>query len=182
VILLARSRTILLTLAAGVLLAGCASQDAVTVSMPGSIRLGPAGSQFKASFPHTPTKMAFKDSGVKQAQYGVGVQTDTTYVSGGDGPPEMNVSVESLTNTVPSRRVNPFLRSYLSTSHGGRIIKWFGLRAAEEFVPGCDPSGQCAGTIGNLVVLDGTTVYFVFTHQNSRAAAQDEIRTFRVAD
>ena len=174
--LLARSTIALLALASGVLLAGCTAQP---VSMPLSIRLGPAGSQFRASFPHTPTKETFKDSGVKQAQYGVGVQTNTTYVSGGDGPPEMDVWVESLTNSVPSRRVDPFLRSYL-TNHGGRIIKWFGLPAAEEFVPGCDPSGQCVGTVGNLVVLDQTTVYFVFTHQNSRATAQDEIRTFRV--
>jgi len=51
---------------------------------------------------------------------------------------------------------------------------------AEEYVPGCDPSGRCVGTVGNLVVLDRTTVYFVFTQQNSRAVAQDEIRTFRV--
>jgi hypothetical protein len=181
VILLGRSKTVLLTLASGALLAGCTSQVAVNVSMPVPIRLGPAGSQFKASFPHTPTKMTFKDSGVKQAQYGVGIQTTTNYVSGGDGPPEVDVWVESLTNSVPSRQVNPFLRSYLSTSHGGRIIKWYGLPAAEEFVPGCDPSGQCVGTVGNLVVLDATNVYFVFTHQNSRAAAQDEIRTFRVA-
>ena len=105
---LARSRTILLALTSGVFLAGCTSQVAVTVSMPVPIRLGPVGSQFKASFPHTPTKMIFKDSGVKQAQYGVGVQTNTTYVSGGDGPPEVDVWVESLTNFVPSRRVNPF--------------------------------------------------------------------------
>ena len=63
---LARSRTILLALTSGVFLAGCTSQVAVTVSMPVPIRLGPVGSQFKASFPHTPTKMIFKDSGVKQ--------------------------------------------------------------------------------------------------------------------
>lgn len=178
--LLARSTIALLALASGVLLAGCTSQVAVTVSMPEPTRLGPTGSQFKASFPHTPTKETYIDSGVKQAQYGVGVQATTTYVSGGNGPPEMDVWVESLTNIVPPRRVNPFLRSYLSTPHGGRIIKWFGRPAAEEFVPGCDPSGQCVGTVGNLVVLYGTTIYFVLTHQASRAAAQDEIRTFRV--
>jgi hypothetical protein len=88
--------------------------------------------------------------------------------------------VESLTNVVPTRRVDPFLRSYLATSYGGRIIKWFGLPAAEVFVPGCDPSGRCVGTVGNLVVLQGTTLYFVFTHQNSETAAEDEVRTFRV--
>jgi hypothetical protein len=148
--------------------------------MPSPTRHGFAGERFKASFPQTPTMKTYRDAGVKQPQYGVGVRTNTTYVSGGDGPPEVNVWVESLTNTVPSRRVNPFLRSFLSTSHGGRIIEWFGLPAAEEFVPGCNPSGQCIGTVGNLVVLDRTTVFFVFTSQKSRTAARDEIRTFRV--
>ena len=105
--------------------------------------------------------------------------TVTTYASG-EGPPEMDVSVDFLTNSVPLRRVNPFLRSHLATSRGGRIIKRVGLPAAEEFVPGCVPSGQCVGTIGNLVVLDGTTLYFVFTHQNSQTAAQEEVRSFRV--
>ena len=176
-----RRRTVsLFALASGVLLAGCTPHVAVTVSLPVATRLGPTGSQFKASYPHAPTKETFIDSGVKQAQYGVGVQTTTTYVSGGNGPPEMDVWVELLTNVVPPRRVNAFLRSYLSTPHGGRVITWFGRPAAEEFVPGCDPSGQCVGTIGNLVVLDGTTIYFVLTHQNSQAAAQSEIRTFRI--
>ena len=108
------------------------------------------------------------------------MQTNTTYASGGDGPPEVDVWVESLTNSVPPRRIDPFLRSYLPTTHGGRIIKWFGFPAATEFVPGCDPSGQCVGIIGSLVVLDGKTIYNIFTHQNNLAAAQDEIRTFRL--
>jgi hypothetical protein len=76
--------------------------------------------------------------------------------------------------------MGPFLRSYLATTHGGRIIDWFGLPAAEVFVPGCNPSGQCVGTVGNLVVLDGTTLYFVFTQQNSLTEAKEEVRSFRV--
>jgi hypothetical protein len=92
----------------------------------------------------------------------------------------MDVWVEFLTNSVPRRQVNPFLRSYLATSRGGRIITWFGLPAAEALVPGCDPSGQCVGTVGNLVVLDGTTLYFVITHQYSQIAAQEEVRSFRI--
>ena len=135
--------------------------------------------QFKASFPYKPRTNSYILSGVKQPQYGVGVLTNTTYVSG-DGPPEMDVWIVTITNSVPPRRVDPFLRSYLATSHGGRIIKWFGLPAAEEFVPGCDPSGQCVGTVGNLVVLDGTTLYFVLAHDNSVTAALEEVRSFRV--
>ena len=181
-VLLARCQMAMLTLASGVLLAGCASQESVSVSMPASTRHGPVGRQFNASFPRTPIKKFFKDSGAKQSQYGVGVQTTTDFVSGGNGPPEVDVWVESLTNSVPPRRINAFLGSYLPTSHGGRIVQWFGLPAAEEFVPGCDPSGQCVGTIGSLVVLDGTTLYNIFTHQNDRVAARVEIRTFRLVD
>jgi hypothetical protein len=179
ILTLARSRGVALVLASGVLLAGCASHVAPTVSLPLLTRLGPAGSQFKASFANSPTRTITKDSGAKQPQYGVGIEIDTTYATG-IGPPEMDVSVDSLTNPVPPRRVNPFLRSYLATSHGGRIIKWYGLPAAEEFVPGCLPTGQCVGIIGNLVVLDGTTLYFVFTSQNSQTQAQEEVRSFRV--
>jgi hypothetical protein len=135
--------------------------------------------QFKASFPYKPRTNSYILSGVKQPQYGVGVLTNTTYVSG-DGPPEMDVWIVTLTNSVPPRRIDPFLRSYLATSHGGRIIKWFGLPAAEEFVPGCDPSGRCVGTVGNLVVLDGTTLFFVLAHDNSVTAALEEVRSFRV--
>jgi hypothetical protein len=158
---------------------GCGSRATPKVSLPKPTQLGPTGGQFKASFPYAPTKTTTADSGVKQRQYGVGIKTVTTYASG-IGVPQMNVSVDLLTNTVPLRRVDPFLRSFLATSHGGRIIKWFGLPAAEEFVPGCDPSGQCVGIIGNLVVLDGVTLYFVFTSQNSQTASQEEVRSFRV--
>jgi hypothetical protein len=176
----ARSRTAALVLLSGILLAGCTSQVFRPVSLPAAIRIGTAGRQFQASFPRTPIKTTYIDSGVKQAQYGVGVESNTTYVSGGDGPPEVNVWVETLTNKVPSRRLNPFLRSYLPTPRGGRIIRWFGLPAAEQFAPGCNPSGQCVGTVGCLVVLDGTSIFFVFTHQNNEIAAQQEIRTFRI--
>jgi hypothetical protein len=179
IVTFARTKRLALALVAGVLLAGCVSQATQTVSLPVSIRLGPAGRQFKASFPHTPTMSTYKLSGAMQPQYGVGVQTNTTYVSGGNGPSAIIVWIVSLTNSVPPRRVDPFMRSYLA-NHGGRIVKWFGLPAAEEFAPGCNPSGQCVGTVGNLVVLDGTTLYFVFAHENSMTAAQEEVRSFRV--
>ena len=169
-----------LVLVSGTLLAGCSSQVAPTISLPVSTQLGPVGKQFKASFPSKPRTKNYILSGVKQPQYGVGVQSNTTYVSGGSDSSEMDVWIVTLTNFVPPRRIDPFLRSYLSSSHGGRIIKWFGLPASEEFVPGCDPSGQCSGTVGNLVVLDGTTLYFVFAHENSMPAALEEVRSFRV--
>jgi hypothetical protein len=177
---LTRSRTAALGLTSGILLAGCSSHIMGSLSLHAPLRLGTSGHEFRASFPRPPTTRTYVDSGEEQAQYGVGVRTSTTYVSVGQSPFYVNVSVVLLTNVVPPRRVNPFLRSQLPTSHGGRIIKWFGQPAAQEFVPGCDPSGTCVGTIGSLVVLDGTTMYEIFTHQDNRPEAEQEIRTFRL--
>ncbi len=174
-----RCKVVTFVLVSGALLAGCASQIGPTISLAVSTQQGPAGKQFKASFPHQPRAHYYLNSGVKERQYGVGVQSSTIYSSGTNGPTEMDVWIVSLTNSVPARRVDPFMRSYLS-NRGGRIIKWFGLPAAEEFTPGCDPSGQCTGTVGNLVVLDGTTLYFVFTHEYTRTAALEEVRSFRL--
>ncbi len=164
---------------AGVLLAACGSNAPSINSLQRPIEVGPLGNEIKASFPHLPKKSTFTDPGTKQPQYGVGIRSVTIYANG-IGSNEVSISVDRLTNIVPIRRVDPFLRSFLATSHGGRIIKWFGLPAAEEFVPGCNPSGQCVGYVGNLVVLKGTTLYFVFTSESSRTLAQDEVRTFRV--
>jgi hypothetical protein len=175
----APSKGVILVLVSGVLLAGCTSETTPTASLPTAIRLGPAGQQFKASFPHMPKVSVYKLSGTKQPQYGVGVRTNTTYVSRGNGPPDMMVWIVTLTNSVPPQRVDFFLRSYLS-NHGGRIIDWFGLPAAEEFVPGCNPVGQCVGTVGNLVVLNGSTLFFVFANDSNMTEARDEVRSFRV--
>jgi hypothetical protein len=120
------------------------------------------------------------NSGTRQPQYGVGVLSAKVFTSGGSGPPTVDVSVEYLTNIVPSHRERPFLRSYLPTTHGGRIIRWHGHLAATAFVPGCDPSGNCVGTIGSLVVLDGTTLFNIFTHQMDLASAEAEIKSFRL--
>lgn len=168
-----------LVLLSGIALSSCAN-SLVMVTMPPTTAHGTPAHRFAASFPHVPVTTVFNDSGTKQPQYGVGVNTSTTYVSGGSGPPTVDVTVESLSNSVPDRRQQPFLRSYLPTSHGGRIVKWHGLMAATEFVPGCDPSGQCVGIIGSLVVLDGTTLYNIFTHQSNLFSAKAEINTFRL--
>lgn len=168
-----------LILLSGIALSSCAN-SLVMVAMPRATAHGAPAHRFAASFPHVPVTTVYIDSGTKQPQYGVGVKTSTTYVSGGSGPPTVDVSIESLTNRVPDHRQQPFLRSYLPTSHGGRIIKWHGLMAATAFVPGCNPSGQCVGIIGSFVVLDGTTLYNIFTHQSNLLAAKAEISTFRL--
>lgn len=166
-------------MAAGAVLAACGSQSPSTGSLRRPIEVGRVGNEIKLSFPHPPKKSIFTDPGTKQPQYGAGIRNVTIYASG-IGPNEVSISIDQLTNMVPIRRVDPFLRSFLASSHGGRIIKWFGLPAAEEFVPGCNPSGQCVGYVGNLVVLRGTTLFFVFTTEGSRTLARDELRTFRI--
>jgi hypothetical protein len=163
----------------GIALSSCAN-SLVIVTMPRATEHGAPAHRFAASFPHVPVSRVYDDSGAKQPQYGVGVKTVKVYTSGGGGPPTLDVSVESLTNRVPSRRERPFLRSFLPTTHGGRIIKWDGLTAATEYVPGCDPSGRCVGEVGSLVVLDGTTVYDVLTQQGNLFSAKAEISTFRL--
>ena len=175
----ARVAVLALVSLSGIALSSCAN-SLVMVTMPRTTTHGAPAHRFAASFPHVPVTTVYNDSGTKQPQYGVGVNTRRTYVSGGSGPPTVDVFVDSLTNHVPDRRQQPFLRSYLPTSHGGRIIKWHGLLAAIAYVPGCDPSRQCVGIIGSLVVLDGTSLYNIFTHQSNLFSAKAEINTFRL--
>ena len=65
------------------LLAGCTSQNAVPPSMPVPFRLGPAGEQFTAPIPWTPTKKTYHDAAGTQSQYGVRVKTTTTFTRRG---------------------------------------------------------------------------------------------------
>jgi hypothetical protein len=122
----------------------------------------------------------YHDAGKVQPQYGVGVLAGVDYTSGGGPPPTVNVSVETLTNIVPTRRARAFLRSYLPTTHGGRIVAWQGHLAAEAIVPGCNPSGQCDGDVGTLVVLDGVRLFNVWTSQVNVGAAAAELQTFHL--
>jgi hypothetical protein len=174
---IARVVVMMLVTLSGLALSSCAN-SLVTITRA-TIHGSPAH-RFTASFPHAPVTTVYNDCCSKRPQYGVGVKTRKTYTSGGSGPPTVDIFVDSLTNRVPVRREQPFLRSYLPTSHGGRIIKWDGFMAATEFVAGCDPSGQCVGIVGSLVVLDGTTIYDIFTHQNNLISAKAEINTFRI--
>jgi len=141
---------------------------------------GAVGEEFRASFPDHVTETHYVHTGKRQPQYGVGVLRDVDYSSGRGDPPTVNVSVGTLTNTVPRRRARAFLRSFLF-GHGGRIVERQGHLAAMEIVPGCDPSGQCVGDVGALVVLDGVTLFSVWTAQSSVEMAKAELDTFVLA-
>jgi hypothetical protein len=47
-------------------------------------------------------------------------------------------------------------------------------------VPGCDPSGQCSGFVGGLVILDGQTIYDLTTSQSTSSAANAVLGSFRI--
>ena len=139
---------------------------------------GPLGSRFVAVFPGRVTKHAYQDGGVRQPQYGVGVRSDLTFTSGKGTPPTLNVEIETLTNVVPAHRLRAFLRSYLPSTDGGRIIMWHGHTAALEIVRGCNPSGQCDGVVGTLAVIDGAKLFDVWTSQANDATAKAALGTF----
>lgn len=167
--------------AVGIVLSSCGveSNSSSPSLAPASLH-GAVGGQFEAAFPTQVSDKTYRDTGKRQPHYGMGVLTGVDFTSGSGEPPTVNVSVETLTNIVPARRVRAFLRSYLPTSHGGRIITWHGHEAAVAKVPGCNPSGQCDGDVGTLVVLDGIKLFSIWTSQISVELASAEFQTFRI--
>jgi hypothetical protein len=173
-----RWNSALTLLAAGLVLGSCAAgANSPASSLSPASDHGAVGARFKASFPAPVKETTYVDSGKRQPQYGVGILRSAEYTSGSGAPPTVNVSVETLTNTVPPRRARAFLRSYLPGTHGGRIIDYRGHLAAIEIVPGCNPSGQCVGEVGTLALLDGTTVFSVWTAQANAKTANGELHT-----
>ena len=168
-----RAATIALLLSVGVLTGGLSSsaQASATTS-----QYGPASHHFFVDFPLAPSAQSVHfGTSQFQRQYGTGITTRVLYKA-----KLTDVSVNILSTSVPAKRVGPYLRSFLPTTHGGRVIKWHNLPAATEFVAGCDPSGQCSGIIGSLVVLDGKTIYDLFTTQSDTAKAHSVINSFRL--
>jgi hypothetical protein len=164
---------------AAVALASCGIGE---ISIPPPSVHGPADERFRASFPRGVHEQAFPGSEKRIPQYGVGVLFDRTYISGRSTSNEVNVSVETLTNLVPKARLRPFLRSYLPSTHGGRIVRWDGHIAAIGFLaPGCYPGGEgCFGEEATLVVIDGTTLFNVSTEQANLASAVGSLSSFHI--
>lgn len=158
-----------------------ASCDAGSISTTSPSLLGPPGHRFAISFPGRAHERTYSGSPKRIPQYGVGILSDHLYVSGNGNAPEVRVSVESLTNDVPERRLRPFLRSYLPTTQGGRIEQWRGHTAAVGFLaPSCWPDGPCTAEQGSLVLIVGTTLFDVSTEQTSLSSAEASLNSFRL--
>ena len=145
----------------------------------GMTHYGPAGHHFFVTFPTAPTVQTVHFGASQfQRQYGTGIMTRVIIKAG-----KTWVFVNQLSRRVPANRVVPFLRSFLPVNHAGWVYEggvWNGLPAANEFVPGCDPSGHCQGAIGSLVVLDGRTLFDIFTTQSNAKKTHAVIGSFRL--
>jgi hypothetical protein len=168
-----RAAAIALLLSGGFLTGGLSSSPQASAT---TSQYGPASHHFFVDFSQAPAVQTVHFGASQfQSQYGTGITTRAIYKA-----KLTDVFVNMLSAMVQAKRVGPYLRSFLPTTHGGRVIKWHNLPAATEFVPGCDPSGQCSGIIGSLVVLDGKTIYDLFTTQSDATKAHSVINSFRL--
>ena len=136
---------------------------------------GTPGHLFAIAFAKAPTERVVPLTAPRaDDRYGT-VLTGRVIWSGGNA----DVWVDQLAGPVPPARVEGFLRSYLPTTHGGRIVTRSGFPAALESVPCFTPSGSCPGNIAVLAVLAGTTVYEVHTGLDA-STDQAVISSFRV--
>jgi hypothetical protein len=90
------------------------------------------------------------------------------------------VRVVILEKPVDATKIGSFLRGYLSSSQGGRLITRFGLHAATGIWPCFSPAPGCTGFDGDLDVLDGLTVYDVHTSGLDRPTTQAALDSFRI--
>ena len=137
-------------LAFGVLLAECSSPSSASISA--ATFQGPPGHRFALSFletssPKAPSGQKGERGILVPTKHGARVQSNSYWTSR-----KVHAFVYDLTNEVPGTRINSFLRGFLPTSHGGRIIKWLGLPAATESVPCSTSAGSCSGVVSALVV------------------------------
>jgi hypothetical protein len=99
--------------------------------------------------------------------------TTVTTTSNASGPPPLasrknwfggNVDVAVITDgAVRPQRIEGELRSYLPFASGGRMLLVDGMPAIREVVDCSTPSGPCPGKTAGLEVLDGSTLFNVFT-------------------
>jgi hypothetical protein len=128
------------------------------------------------SFWNRPTERALKFSDFHHPGiYGSDVSLRVIWTSA-----MTTVWVDHLRTPIPPKSVKHFLRNYLPTASDGHWVSRFGFPAATEIEPDCDGAGQCHGTVASLLVLDGTTLYTVFTVQSDPLTAGAIIDSFRL--
>jgi hypothetical protein len=175
VIRVSRGRRLSLILGAGLILGGCTS--GLSGAIPSAKSFGPPSHRFAASFPSAPRESIVTSGFNGWPQYGATIRTVWSWTGG-----SVDVFVYQLGHVPTDRRMNPFLRSFLPTTHGGRIISRFGYRGAIETVPCSTPAGSCPGTIGTLVLLVRSSVYEILENGWSPGESARILSSFRPAD
>jgi hypothetical protein len=168
------ARTLSLILATGMALSSCSSAPPAA-KIPSPKVYGTPGYRFAASFLRAPAESTVTGGFKVLPQYHTGFREIWNWTGG-----EVRVFVGALTQTPPPKQVRRFLRSFLPTTHGGRIVTRFGSLAATETVPCSTPSGSCPGTVGTLVMLDGTTIYEISEYGLSSSDAIRILHSFRI--
>ncbi len=121
--------------------------------------------------PHHTFSISFGEPPVHRAIAGA------NQIWGGGG---VSVRVVILEKPVDATKVGPYLRGYLSSSRGGRLITRFGLPAATGIWPCFSPAPGCTGFDGDLDVLDGSTVYDVHASGLDRPTTLAALHSFRI--
>jgi hypothetical protein len=142
-------------------------------------------SAFTISFTHTPTT-AIPHPGVTVTT----PPTTVTTTSNPSRPRQLasrenwfggNVNVAVITDeAVRPLRIENELRSYLPFATGGRMLLIDGMPAIREVVDCSTPSGQCPGKTAGLEVLDGSTLFDVFTSGLDEGATDQTLSSFHV--
>lgn len=159
------------------LLAACSSPSSASISAP-TVQ-GPPGHRFALSFletssPKAPSGQRGESGILVPTKHGARVQSSSYWTSR-----RVHAFVYDLTNEVPGTRINSFLRGFVLTSHGGRIIKGLGLPAATESVPCSTPAGSWSGVVSALVTIGGGTIYDILVFAPTNSVSQAVFNSFR---
>jgi hypothetical protein len=91
------------------------------------------------------------------------------------------VAVIKDPESVAPGRIEAQLRSYLPVATGGRMILIDGMPAIREIIDCVLPSGPCPGKTAGLEILDGSTLFDVFTTGLDEGATLQALSSFRVS-
>jgi hypothetical protein len=93
---------------------------------------------------------------------------------------DVNVAVSTEHSAIPPHGIESVLRSYLPIATEGRTLLIDGMPAIREVVDCSTPSGPCPGMTAGLEVLDGSTLFDVFTSELDADATNRVLSSFHV--
>jgi hypothetical protein len=151
-------------------------------ALPAPRTYGAGEQKFAIAFPSTPSATSTTPTSTSTTMVGpptlaasVGTTRGEIWSGGG-----VIVRVISLARPLAPQRVDPYLRSYLPSTQGGRIVTFDGLPAAMGVYRCFTPAGSCPGDVAGLEVLSGHTLFDIFSNGYDRSSTERILTTFRV--